>query len=181
MGQIFSIIFALVVGSIILLSLNQVYGQSDFTLEARTIDNSLDVVKFEMQGEKYKDICRSLQCIIDYKDRFTFFFPPTPQGMMMDYQVLFKLQDNVTHADLGQKKKAAMEEYQTMSNCQVDNIIEDNGKEIYTCSGFGTINRNFDHKSWGYNSDVIYDAKNSTLKIFGNFTGKEPTLGDLMK
>ena len=37
-----------------------------------------------------------------------------------------------------------------------------------------SISRNFDSKSWYYNSNGIYDAKKDTYIITGNFTGNSP-------
>lgn len=84
----------------------------------------------------------------------------------------FRLQDDITNADLGAIKKEAIEQYSADSNvCQVDDIIEDNGQEIYICHGGSTISNKFDDsRSLGLNTTMMYDAKNETIKVSGNFT-----------
>jgi hypothetical protein len=176
MKQKFSIVFAFVVGSIvILLSLNQVYGQSDFYLEAKVNPDPLDpleITKFEIQGEIYKEICPSGQCKIDYTDKSNFFFLPSTSVMSISPRVEFTVQDNITNADLGPKEKQFMEQFNAWTSCGIDDIVEENGQEIYTChDGFTTITRKFDSKSWDFNIIGVYDAKNNILKISGNFTG----------
>jgi hypothetical protein len=61
-----------------------------------------------------------------------------------------------------------------MSGCKVNDIIEENGQELYYCHGDNTIGRNFDCKTWHYDTIGIYDAKNYSLKIYGNFTANTP-------
>jgi len=158
------------------------YGQSDFELEANvnpdgaadmTITTpALTITKFEIQG---KEICPSLQCKIDFKDKYTYFSPPTIEDLYIGFNADFRLQDDITNADLGAIKKEAIEQYTVDSLlCPVDDIIEDNGQEIYICHGgsISTILNKFDDSiSFDLNATVIYDAKNEILKVNGNFTG----------
>ena len=129
-----------------------------------------------MQGEKYKEICPSLQCKIDYKDKYTFFGPPDiPQSGLIWSEVDFRLHDDITHADLGPKKKEFVEQYTMNMYCDVNDIVEKNGQELYYCHKAnlqGSIANKFDNsKFWGgLPSTGMYDAKNETLKISGNFT-----------
>jgi len=83
----------------------------------------------------------------------------------------FRLQDNKTNAELGPKKKEFVEQFTSeMSACKVYDIIEENGQELYYCRGDSTITRNFDSKTWHSDTTGIYEAKNYTLKVYGNFT-----------
>jgi hypothetical protein len=172
--------FVLFVGGI---GIETAHGQSDVYLEAKVKEvpavkgaHDLNIVKFEMQGEKYKEICPSLQCKIDYKDKYTFFSPPDiPQSNLMWAQADFTLHDDITHADLGAKKKQLLEEYNMNLYCEVYDIVEKNGQELYYCHNanlHGWIANKFDNsKLWGgLDSTGIYDAKNETLKMSGNFT-----------
>ena len=178
---LFASVFILLFGAV-----NFTYGQSnsDVYLEAKVTENldvagahDLNIVKFEMQGEKYKEICPSLQCKIDYKDKYTFFSPPDiPHSALIWSEVDFTLHDNITHADLGPKKKELVEQYTMNMYCDVYDILEKNGQELYYCHNsnlHGSIVNKFDSsKSWGgLDSIGTYDAKNDVLKISGNFTG----------
>jgi hypothetical protein len=98
--------------------------------------------------------------------------------LFIGYQVDFRLQDDITNADLGPKKKEAVDEYSLgLSSCTVDDIIEDNDQEIYYCNGhdnsdYSTITNKFNNsKVWDLNTTATFDAKNNILKISGNFTG----------
>ena len=157
-------------------SLDFAYGESDFTLEAKVneTNSDLDVTKIEIQD---KEIGPSGQCKIDCSgDKYTWFSAPTPDSMSIAYSVDFTLQDNQTNADLGPKKKEFMSQFgASMYGCMVYDIIEKNAQEIYLChDGSTTINRKFDSKSWDYDTIAQYDAKNNTLKVFGNITGTTP-------
>jgi len=163
------------------LVLQYAHGQSnsDFYLEANVnsegasdmtiVTPALNITKFEIQG---KEICPSLQCKIDYKDKYTLFHAPTIESLNIGFMVDFRLQDDITNADLGPIKKEAIEQYSADSIvCQVDDIIEDNGQEIYICHGSLSISNKFDDsRSLSLNTIMMYDAKNETIKVSGNFT-----------
>ena len=91
----------------------------------------------------------------------------------MSAMVDFTLKDDITHADLGPKKKEAIEEYSANIYCQVVDIVEENGQEVYYCDnanihGF-IMNKFYTNNSWTLDSSGIYDAKNHILKINGSF------------
>ena len=177
------IIFVLVIAITTFISMQVVYGQSDFTLEAEVVNSNnvdqlnnidyLTITKFEIHGESYKQMCPSDQCTIgDYS--YLGFSPPTPDMRALNYAAEFILEDssNVTNSDIGPKEKEFLKQFTTaMIYCRVHDIIEDNGQEIYYCNGTNSIIRDFDSKTWSYDdSTVVYDAKNQTLKVNGNFT-----------
>jgi len=55
-----------------------------------------------------------------------------------------------------------------MYDCKVNDIVEDNGQEIYYCQdGTNTLKRVFDSRSWVYDSKGVYDAKKDTFTITG--------------
>jgi len=165
-------------------------AQSDFYLEAKVnlyntstksifqpYGGELKITKFQIQGNSgsYIDMCPSLQCKIDYKDYANFSPPNIPEDTLISSNPDFRLQDNITHADLGPKKKELVEQYGVDIYCDVFDIVEKNWQELYYCHDDGPIYNNihnkFDRRSWGSNFTGIYDAKNNMLKISGNFTG----------
>lgn len=57
-------------------------------------------------------------------------------------------------------------------SCGLDDIIEKNGQEIYTCHhGSTTVTREFDSRRWHYDTIAMYDAKKRTVRAIGNYTG----------
>ena len=159
------------------LILQYAHGQSDVYLEGKVKNDTsitgkhLQITKLEIQNRS--QICPSLQCKIDYKDKNTYFNPPTLQELYIGFQANFRLQDDITNADLGPIKKEAIEQYSLINSaCRVDDIIEDNGQEIYICHDNSTIMLNeFDRTYYVMDTTEIYDAKNGILKISGNSTG----------
>lgn len=175
-----SVAITMIVGLVLM---QYAHGQSDFYLEAKVSESphvigahNLDITKFQIQGnsQSYKEICPSGQCTTDYKDKYTYFMPPDiPQSNLMWAQVDFTLKDDITHADLGPKKKQAVEEYSANAYCDVVDIVEENGQELYYCGAaniHGSVSNQFYRdKSWTFDSSGIYDAKNYILKINGTF------------
>lgn len=166
----------LTVGLFILIGVANGQSNSDFYLEANVIESGLKITKFEIQGnsEGYKWICPSLQCKIDYKDKDAFFSPPDiPENTQISSNLEFTLQDNITNADLGPKKKELVEQHGSWLLCSVYDIVEKNGQELYYCHSeylMSNIYNKIDHRSSDLNITGIYDAKNDILKISGNFT-----------
>lgn len=156
------IISEIILTGIFLTSLDLAYGQSDLILEMNTTNEKLTFLAIE--GESYKEICPSGQCKIEYNDdQYGYFHGPSPEIISNND---FRLEDNIIYA--------------VRTSCNIDDIITENDQEIYTCrDGLTTIIRKSDSKSWDYSSTGIFDAKNDTLKIFGNFTRN--FIGDLME
>jgi len=159
------------------------YGESDFVLEmknASTINEELTL--FAIEGESYRGgICPSGQCNLEYIDPN--FSPPNPDRTYMSFGLDFILRDTVPNPNIGPNEKSYLERF-SVSNygCRVDDIIEDNGREMYAChDGTTTVTRTFDSKSWDYNTNLIYDAKKNTLKIYGNYTGTLKTNDQIRK
>lgn len=56
--------------------------------------------------------------------------------------------------------------------CKLDEIIEDDGQEIYTChDGSTTVTREFDFRRWNYDTIATFNAKKNTVWAIGNYTG----------
>jgi len=149
-------------------------AESDFTLELKTGPVS-EVTKFIISGESDKEICPSGQCSIYSEGQYTYFHGPSPNFMSISTNFDFTLQDNITNADLGPKKKEFMEQFNVRFFCNVDDIIEENGQELYYCDGDGSISRKFDSKTWDYDATAVYDAKNNTLQVSGNYSSNLPS------
>jgi hypothetical protein len=91
------------------------------------------------------------------------FGPPTPDNMGMSFSFDFKLKDNIPNPHVGPKKKGFLEKFSESMYCKLDDIIEDNGQEIYTChNGYTTVTRKLHSRSWNYDTFAIYDAKKDT-------------------
>ena len=177
--KIVSIVSGIIVTGIFFPYLDFAYGESDFTLEAKVNEaaSTLDITRFEIRGDSDKQICPSGQCIIDFTYN-TQFSPPDPVSPSIGYNTKFVLIDknNTTNSDIGPKKKQYLEQFDNTFGCKIEDIIEDNGKEIYYCHDKqSSIDRIFDSKSWNYDSIGVYDAKNHTFKVTGNLTGVFPS------
>jgi len=119
-----------------------------------------------ISGESEKEICPSGQCRIDSPVKYFHIYAPRPDGTSFSYDLGFRLQDNITNAELGPKKKEFVEQFTSdMFYCRVNDIIEEYGQELYYCHGDNTLTRNFDSKTWHYDTTAIYDAKNNALKV----------------
>jgi len=54
--------------------------------------------------------------------------------MGISYTVDFKVHDNQTNPNLGAKKKEFLEQFSaSMIYCKINDIIEENGQELYYC------------------------------------------------
>lgn len=159
------------------------YGESDFVLEMSTASTRDDeLTLFAIEGESYKGgICPSGQCNLEgYIDAS--FSRPNPDRPYMSFDVDFILRDMIPNPNVGPNEKSYLERF-SVSNygCRVDDFIEDNGQEIYVCNdGSTTVTRRFDSRTWDYNTIVTFDAKNNTVKVYGNYTGSL-SLGDKIK
>lgn len=91
----------------------------------------------------------------------------------MSLDVDFILRDMIPNPNVGPNEKSYLERFSVSNySCRVDDFIEDNGQEIYVCHDGSTIvTRTFDSRSWDYDTNLIYDAKKNTLKVYGNYTG----------
>jgi hypothetical protein len=179
---------------------NDAYGQSDsnsdFYLEgyvdSSNVSNSynaiglntsgLNITKLEFRGDALKSICPSGQCRIDYNmsmspsDRQTaylsdYFSVPKLDDTTIDYNLHFKVKDDTINATVGPIKKHYLEEhYVNQFACTVKDVIEDNRQEIYYCDGHPSVTRQFDSKSWYFDTIGKYDAKTHIYTEIGNNT-----------
>jgi hypothetical protein len=152
------------------------YGLSDYIyLEANVNPNekTLVLTTFEFNNTQ---ICPSGQCKIDYKKNSTYFSgPDIPESTLIFSRFDFTAQDDIGHANLGEKKKALIERYKMDITCDVNDIIEDNGQEKYYCKDSiikSSIFNTFTHIHWKFNVVGTFDAKNNTFAIYGEFTDR---------
>lgn len=182
-------VFVLVAIGALIIMINNVGAESDVHLEAKVSPAGtpdwhpswyslpdLNVTKLEIQGnsEGYKDLCPSLQCIIEYRNTSPFWKPPdTPDRNYLVANFDFRLHDDITHSEFGPKKRELVEQYSAKLVCDVNDIIEKNAQEIYYCdneSGSSIRNKFYTNESWSLVTSGIYDAKNLILKIDINVT-----------
>jgi hypothetical protein len=149
-----------------------VYGESDFMLEvSNASSNNDELTLFAIEGESYKQLCPSGQCNLNGKIDPSF-APPTPDSPSMYFDYDFILRDKIPNPNVGPNEQAYLERFSLSNSCYVDDIIEDNGQEIYVCHDVTTrVTRTFDSRSWDYDTNLIFDAKKNTLKVYGNYTG----------
>jgi hypothetical protein len=172
--KVVTIVSGIIVTGIFFPFIDFAYGESDFTLEAKVNPLHLDVTRFEISGESDKQICPSGQCNIELDSGLSSSFDaPSINTPRILYNFDFKVHDNDNQTNIGAIKKRFMEPFNigtSISGCKIDDIIEDNGQEIYYCHGISIMDRNFDSAYWYYDTNGIYDAKKNTLKVYGNYT-----------
>jgi hypothetical protein len=164
--------------------LNSAYGQRGYLyLEAKvnpnastatTFEPALNITTFEINNTQ---ICPSGQCkIYYYIDRYNSFSgPDIPKSTLIFSKFEFRVQDEIGHDNLGEKKKALVEEYNMDITCKVNDIVEDNGQEKYYCKDSiikSAIFNTFTNIHWKFNVVGTFDAKNNTLGIYGEFTDR---------
>jgi hypothetical protein len=160
----------LVIGIFFTMSVNFVYGDSDFVLELKNVDKDPKVSKLELDSESSMQICPSSKCeIVVINSSFS---PPiSDNNMTIAHTINFNVKFNITATNADSKQEEYFETFsESMKSCLVYDVIKDRGREIYFCSsGIDIINRNSDSKSWYYDSIGIYDTIKDTYTVKGDF------------
>lgn len=131
-----------------------------------------ELTLFAINDKSYREMCPSGNCTFEIDHLIgPHFTPPNPETMRMWGSFHFKLKDKVDNPNIGEKEQEFLEKFDVLFSCKVEDIIEDNGQEIYTCHDTSIVNREFDSKTWDYNTVVKFDAKNETVKVYGNYAG----------
>lgn len=149
-----------------------VYAQteSDLGLEIRDVSTNPTISNITIRGASFLEMCPSRNCVINY-GLSPYVTTPTPDWQYMSYSVDFDVIDNTVQNEVGPKKKEFLEKFSaTLYACKINDIVEDNNQEVYFCSDTSTVSRNFDSKSWQYDSAGIYDAKADTMTFVGNLS-----------
>ena len=157
----------LVLGTVFAISINFVYGDSDFTLELQNVNKEPIISKLEIDdGENFHQICPIDTCKIESTN--SSFNPPKLGNMTIAHTIDFTLKYNNTDVvNVEPIKKEHTEKFsESMNACIIYDIIKDKGREIYFCKdGPNSMSRNSDSKSWYYESIGIYDAIKNTYTV----------------
>lgn len=143
---------------------------SDLGLEIKDVTTNPKISNITVSGASFLEMCPSRNCVINY-GLSPYVSTPTPDSQYMSYSVDFNVIDNAAQNEIGPKKKEFLEKFSaSLYACKINDIVEDNNQEVYFCSDTSTVSRNFDSKSWQYDSAGIYDAKADTMTFVGNST-----------
>ena len=171
--KIYNVILILL--SLFTISINPVFGDSDFVLELQNVNTVPIILNLEIDGENVEEICPASNCEIELTNNSSF-NPPKFNNMTIAHTIDFNLKYNNTDVNLDPIKKEYSEKFrETMKLCSIYDIIEDKGRKIYFCSDeTNSMIRNSDSKTWYYDSIGIYDAIKNTYTVKGdlidNFT-----------
>jgi hypothetical protein len=76
----------LVLGTVFAISINFVYGDSDFILELQNVNKGPIASKLEIDGENFQQICPIDKCKIEFTN--SSFNPPKLGNMTIDHTIL---------------------------------------------------------------------------------------------
>jgi len=156
------------------ISINFIFGDSDFILELKDVSKVPTISKLELDGESSMQICPSGKCeIVVINSSFS---PPISTNLTIAHTINFNVKFNLTDINVDSKQKEHFEKFsESMDPCLIYDIIKDKGREIYFCSSvIDIINRISDSKSWYYDSIGIYDAIKNTYTVKGDFISNSP-------
>ena len=156
------------------ISINFIFGDSDFILELKDVSKVPTISKLELDGESSMQICPSGKCeIVVINSSFS---PPTSTNLTIAHTINFNVKFNLTDINVDSKQKEHFEKFsESMDPCLIYDIIKDKGREIYFCSSvIDIINRISDSKSWYYDSIGIYEAIKHTYTVKGDFNSDSP-------
>ena len=147
-------------------------NEGEFGLVISDVRTNPTITNITIGGESFPEMCPSRNCIINYGPS-PYVTTPTPHNQYMSYSVDFDVIDKATQNEIGPKKKAFLEKFSSsLFACKINDIVEDNNQEVYFCSDTSSVSRDFDSKSWQFDSAGIYDAKSDTMTFVGNLTSK---------
>ena len=155
------------------ISINFIFGDSDFILELKDVSKVPTISKLELDGESSMQICPSGKCeIVVINSSFSL---PTSTNLTIAHTINFNVKFNLIDINVDSKQKEHFEKFsESMDPCLIYDIIKDKGREIYFCSSVDIINRISDSKSWYYDSIGIYDAIKNTYTVKGDFISNSP-------
>ena len=158
----------LVLGIFFIISINLVFGDSDFFLELKNVSRDPAISKLEIDGESFQQICPMGKCELEFTN--SSFSPPKPNNMFIAHTIDFNLKYNSRDANVDSMEKEYFEKFsESMSACIIYDIIKDKGRKIYFCNnGTNNMSRSSDFKSWYYDSIGIYDAIKNTYTVKGD-------------
>jgi hypothetical protein len=160
----------LILGIILTISINSVFGDSDFVLELINVNKIPTISKLEISGENVEEICPTIKCKLEFTNS-SFNPPESNNNMTIAHTINFNLKYNsTTDSNIDPIKKEHFEKFsETMKSCLIYDIIENKGQKIYFCGdGTNSMIRNSDSKYWYYDSIGIYDAIKNTYTVKGD-------------
>lgn len=151
------------------ISINFIFGDSDFILELKDVSKVPTILKLELDGESSMQICPSDKCEIVVSN--SSFIQPTSANLTIAHTINFNVKFNITDTNVDSNQKEYFEKFsESMDTCLIYDIIKDKEREIYFCSSvMDIIKRTSDSKSWYYDSVGIYDAIKNTYTVKGDF------------
>jgi hypothetical protein len=157
-----------ILGSFFTISINSIFGDSDFILELKNVTTIPIISKLEIEGENVQQICPTDKCKLEFIN--SSFIHPKPDNMTISHTIDFNLKYNGTNANLDSIEKEHIEKFMaSMNSCIIYDTIEDKGQKIYFCKdGLNNMIRNYDSKSWYYDSIGIFDAIKNTYTVKGD-------------
>lgn len=165
--KIYSLI--LILTSIFTISINSVFGDSDFILELINVNMVPTISNLEIDGENIQEVCPTSNCELEFTNYNSSFNPPKPNNMTIAHVIDFNLLYNSTDANSNHIKQESEKFSESMKSCIIYDVIEDKGQKIYFCSnGTNSIIRISDSKTWYYDSIGIYDAIKNTYTVKGD-------------
>ena len=164
--KIYNIIFILL--CIFTISINSIFGDSDFVLELINVNKAPTISNLEIDGENVQEICPTSNCELEFIN--SSFSPPKPNNMTIAHIIDFNLLYNSTDVDSVPIQKESSEKFtESMNSCIVYDVIENKGEKIFFCGDrTNNIIRNSDSKAWYYDSIGIYDTIKNTYTVKGD-------------
>jgi hypothetical protein len=93
----------LILISIFTISINSVFGDSDFVIELQNVNKDPTISNLEIEGENVEEICPTSKCKLEFTN--SSFIPPGPKNMIIDYTINFNLKYNNTDLNLDSTTK----------------------------------------------------------------------------
>ena len=84
----------LILGFIFTISINSVFGDSDFVLELINVNTVPTISNLEIDGENVQEICPLDRCKLDFLN--SSFNPPEPNNMTIAHTIDFNVKYNST-------------------------------------------------------------------------------------
>jgi hypothetical protein len=88
----------IILGSFFTISINSIYGDSDFILELINVTIMPTISKLEIEGENVQDMCPTKECKLEFTN--SSFISPKPDNMTISHNISFNLKYNDTNTNV---------------------------------------------------------------------------------
>ena len=125
----------IILGIFFTISINTVFGDSDFVLELINVNKDPIISKLEIEGENVQEMCPTDKCKLEFVN--SSFIPPRSNNMTIAHTIGFNLKYNsTTDANIDSTiEKEHIEKFsESMNSCLIYDTIENEGQEIYFCN-----------------------------------------------